>query len=341
METGRAAVDVMVNGRGPFRLLVETGSPVTILTEPAARHLGLARSPHDSTAMTGMVRLDSIRIGAARLDGLNALVFDRLPGPADGLLGLNGFQDLLVTLDYPARTLRLASGSLSPTDGREILEVTRAGPFWAVELDFGGRRVSAILDTEASMAFAVTPALAESLSFAAAPVVVGRALGPSIGDVERRAARLTGDVRVGSAVLERPIVDVLALPPMLRPPVLLGTQALQHFAVTLDQRQRLVRLESKAVGPVAPPPPLRSFGLSAPHAEDGLRRIYHVLPGSPADREGGRVGDEIVSADGRSAGELSEAELAGLGHLGRPVRFRLRRDGVEREVTLASFVQVD
>jgi len=35
MASGRPVVEAMVNGRGPLRLLVETGSPITILT-PAA-----------------------------------------------------------------------------------------------------------------------------------------------------------------------------------------------------------------------------------------------------------------------------------------------------------------
>ena len=92
--------------------------------------------------------------------------------------------------------------------------------------------------------------------------------------------------------------------------------------------------------PVPAPPPLRGFGFSAPHAEDGVRRIAHVMPGSPADNEGVRAGDEVVIADGRPAVGLSEAEFTGLADLDRPVRFRLRRESAEREVTLAPVLQV-
>jgi regulator of sigma E protease len=80
--------------------------------------------------------------------------------------------------------------------------------------------------------------------------------------------------------------------------------------------------------------------LSAPHAEDGVRRVAHVLPGSPAETEGVKPGDEVVAADGRRAVELSEAEFIALANLDRPVRFRLRRGGAEREVTLAPVLQV-
>ncbi len=259
----------------------------------------------------------------------------------DGLLGLNAFADLLVTLDYPAATLRLANGSLPEADGREVLRLTRAGPFWSVELDLAGRQVPAILDTQASSAFAVTPAVAESLPFADPPAVVGRARGPSIGDVERRVARLAGDVKLGGAVLERPLVDLIALPPMLTTPVLIGSRALRHFAVTLDQGRGLVRFAPSTPGAIPAPPALRGFGMSAPHAHDGVRRVSHVLPGSPAAGEGVQAGDELILADGRPAVSLSEPELADLANLDRPVRFRLRRDGVEREVTLTAVVQVE
>ena len=339
MGSGRPAVEAMVNGRGPFRFLVETGSAATILTGQAARRLGLVRDT--SSANHRMIRIDSLRIGAAKLAGVNVLLVERLPGLVDGLIGLNAFADLLVTLDYPASRLRLESGRLPEADGRYIVRATRAGPFWAVDLDLAGRRVPAILDTQASSAFAVTPALADSLGFAGAPVVVGRARGPSIGDVERRSARLAGDVRVGSAVLERPLVDIIALPPMLATPALIGSKALRHFAITLDQRQGLLRLARATPGPVAAPPPLRSFGMMAPHDQDGVRRVAHVLPDSPADRAQVRAGDELVWADGRRAVDLTEAELATLADRDRPVWFLLRRDGAEREVALMPVVQVE
>ena len=337
MESGRPVVKAMVNGRGPLNLLVETGSPVTILTLPGARKAGLV--PDSGGANRRLVRLDSVAVGEARLTGFNAVVFDRLPGPVDGLLGLNAFADLLLTLDYPAGTLHLVDDSLPPADGCEILRATRAGPFWSIELDVAGRRMPAILDTQASSAFAVMPEAAESLPFAAPPAVVGRARGPSLGDVERRVGRLAGAIVVGATEFEQPLLDIIALPPMLAHPMLIGTRALQQFAFSLDQRNGRVRL-ARSVGPVPAPPPLRGFGFTAPHAEDGARRIAHVLPGSPAAQEGVKAGDEVVMADGRRAVELSEAGFTGLADQDRPVRFRLRRGGAEWEVTLAPVVQV-
>ena len=127
---------------------------------------------------------------------------------------------------------------------------------------------------------------------------------------------------------------------MLAHPVLMGTKALHQLAFSLDQRQGRVRLARRTPGPVPAPPSLRGFGLSAPHAEDGVRRIAHVLPGSPADKGGVKAGDEVVAADGGPAGELTEAQFTALADLGRPVRFRLRRAGAEREVSLAPVVQV-
>jgi hypothetical protein len=337
MSSGRPVVEAMVNGRGPLRLLVETGSPITILTMPAARRIGLAP---DSGMNRRLIRLDSVAIGAARLTGFNAAVFDRLPGPVDGLLGLNAFADLLLTLDYPAGKLLLSRDSLPGADGHEVLRASRTGPFWSVELDLGGRRRLAILDTQASSGFAVTPAMADSLSFASPPAVVGRARGPSVGDVERRVGRLDGDVILGRTRFQRPFFDIIPMPPMLAYPVLIGTRVLQQFAFSLDQRQGLVRLARSAAGPVPAPPPLRGFGFSAPHAEDGARRIAHVLPGSPADSGGVKAGDEVVVADGKPAADLSEADFAALPDRDRPVRFRLRRERAEREVTLAPVVQV-
>ncbi len=98
----------------------------------------------------------------------------------------------------------------------------------------------------------------------------------------------------------------------LTTPVLIGSRALHHLAVTLDQRQGLVRFARSRSGAIPAPPTLRGFGMSAPHAHDGVRRVSHVLPGSPADQEHVQAGDELILADGGPAVSLTEVELADL-----------------------------
>lgn len=119
---GEAAlvVPVLVNGEGPFRMVLDTGATLTCVTEPVAEALALpsARGVAGFGAGVGgsghlrIVRVDSLRLGRARLDGLQACVLDlsHLAGvgvTVDGLLGLNALRPFTLTLDFGRNVLRL------------------------------------------------------------------------------------------------------------------------------------------------------------------------------------------------------------------------------------------
>jgi len=86
---GRAIVAVTLNGRGPFRLAVETGSPDVLLSSAVVADLALP-------PVTGLprFRLDSLRVGDALVRGLEVGRNDAFARMGvDGVLGLD---DLLL-----------------------------------------------------------------------------------------------------------------------------------------------------------------------------------------------------------------------------------------------------
>ncbi len=113
-------VPVLLNGDRPARFLVDTGSSVTILGPALAAGLGLAPTrggpsvelqtlAGHTTAPT--VRISSIRVGAAELRNVTAVVHD--PGPdLDGILGNSFLGRYRVTLDADRHLLHLRRPSL-------------------------------------------------------------------------------------------------------------------------------------------------------------------------------------------------------------------------------------
>ena len=88
VREGRAVVAVMLQGRGPYRLAVETGSPNTLLSPAVLRDLGL--SPMPATGGGGeepAFRLDSLAIGAIVVHALAVGSFDLDQLDVDGVLG--------------------------------------------------------------------------------------------------------------------------------------------------------------------------------------------------------------------------------------------------------------
>ena len=243
---GRAVVAVALNGRGPYRMAVETGSPDVLLSSAVVADLVLPPTPG-----AGRFRLDSLRMGEAlvrHLDIGRDDAFARLG--VDGVLGLDAFRELLLTLDYPGQRMRLSRGSLPTPDGREVLHAIRVGPFVGVELRVGDVREVGVIDTQGGVGFQALPEVATRFAFADSLRVVGRAIVGGTEPVEVRVGRLAGDLRLGSHRFERPRIAVHPLPPDIPSRMTIGTLVLRRFILTLDQRAMAVRLVRSDSGPM-------------------------------------------------------------------------------------------
>jgi hypothetical protein len=331
----RPVVEVTVDGHGPYRFIVETGAAFTAITPRVAAAAGLVPADTADPAVT----VNALGVGAARLRDFRVAVLDA-PAPAvDGVLGLNAYRDLLLTVDYAAGVVRLERGALQPPNGRDRLALLPADDLWEFEIAVNGRRSRAVLDTQGSGAFNVTPGAARGVRFAAPPVATGTVQGPGIGLQTIHSARLAGDVRVGDVVFRRPLVGLVPMPPGYPEHWNVGGPALSQFALTRDQRGRVVQLARPGRTPVGAPPPLRSAGFRAP-ARGGRRVVTEVTPGGHAAARGLRVGDEIVAVDGEPAAavaaEVWAARLVSAGSI--PVR--LRRGEQELHLVLEPAVVV-
>jgi hypothetical protein len=55
----------------------------------------------------------------------------------DGVLGLDAYENYLLTVDYLGARLSLSSDTLPEPDASEVLRAVRIGPFLGVELEVG------------------------------------------------------------------------------------------------------------------------------------------------------------------------------------------------------------
>lgn len=334
----RPAVEVWVNGKGPLVFNVEATGGATELSVSAAERLGIPLR-REGTNLP-VVELDSLRVGGATLTGITAVGAETLPPDLDGILGLGTLAELLVTFDTGSGTLTLAEGSLPAANGRDLLPLVSAGPFWnvgrlvGVQVDAGGTRGVAVLNLQSPSGVTAPPSVAAGASFAAPPVAAGRVTGPVLGTVERRLGRLAGDLRVGAYTFQRPLVNVVPLPPQVPQSWALGAAALRGFAITFDQKNGVVRLARTDTAPIPAPPSVRDFGFDVGGPGMSASTVARVAPGSPAERAGVQAGDELVSADGRAAAQLDGAAWRTLLARSDAVTFRFRRGTAERELSI-------
>jgi aspartyl protease len=109
----RMTVAALINGKGPFRFLVDTGADRSVLAADVAQQLGLlggedvvvqgiSRSIPASTAL-----LHSIKVGSIELSDIAVPVLSREWLGADGYLGLDILDRRRVTFDFRYQTLTI------------------------------------------------------------------------------------------------------------------------------------------------------------------------------------------------------------------------------------------
>jgi len=233
-------VEIMINGRGPYRFGIETGAGFIGVNPGFADSLGLPRAGGSDDIPE--FRVDSIALGAATF---RDVLVAPLPGPARGVAGVLGlpfFRNILLTIDYPGQRVLFSRDTLPDPDGATVLALSRAGPFWAMPITMADHALVGVLDTRSTGVLGVTPEVAATLPFADSTRVIGRAGGAAIPVTTLRAGRLDGDVVIGAFRFPRPEVTIRALPPGFPTGPLIGAVVLQNFVVSLDQRHGRLRL---------------------------------------------------------------------------------------------------
>ena len=280
LSKGHVIVEVRLNGKGPYRMFLDTGAGTTVLDDDLARELGLAvldttrlGDPVDPQAIRAdVVELDSITVGTARFEGVRAVAWDRstlrshMPGAPRGVLGVGVFHDVVVALDYPKAQVRMRRDMLPEPDGRRILDYTSPMGIPVVPVRVGDRVYQAHLDSGSPGGFNLPLAQKDSVRLAGELKEVGRGRTANT-ELVIWGGQLADTMRIGSHEFPQAMVQFNDRLPEAN----LGGRVLREFVVTLDQKNRRVRFDR--TGRPAPPPAHAPAAAPAPGAP---------VPGAPA-----------------------------------------------------------
>src|SRR6266849_1768778 len=100
LETKHIAVKIMVNGKGPYRVIFDTGAPVLLLNNKVAKESGVldknARAPLFSLfGAAGEAKIKTLEIGDLKATDVPAIIMDhpalelvsKFLGPIEGIVG--------------------------------------------------------------------------------------------------------------------------------------------------------------------------------------------------------------------------------------------------------------
>lgn len=249
LATHLPAIDVMVNGKGPFRFAIDTGGSGSARVDSAfAAAMGMKvvgevwggdPSGRNRRRMD-VVAIDSLEIGGARFAVLHASTRSsneagRMHG-VDGILGFGLFAGYTVTFDYPGGRLRLEPTPLPPADGKRILDYTDDDGIPSIHMKVDSLDVVAHVDAGSMGGFILPERLLPRLPLSRAPEVIGRARTVS-NTFEIKGAPLRGSLRIGDIEFANPNLEFQPIMPGAN----VGSRILKDFRLSFDTKNKRIR----------------------------------------------------------------------------------------------------
>ena len=158
LKSKHIAIKIKINGHGPYRVIFDTGAPVSLINTRTARASGMVAKNAQASFFTlfnsmGPVPIKDLRIGGLDVDGSLAIVMDhptldlisRILGPIEGLVGYPFWSRFKLTIDYQTQRMTFTPSGYKPDDPLEaianamsdgpIVKVLRPAAQWGLVLD--------------------------------------------------------------------------------------------------------------------------------------------------------------------------------------------------------------
>ena len=129
LKSRHMAIQVKINGKGPYRVVFDTGAPVTLLNNKVAKASGVMSKNFKPPLFApfgsmGEFKIQELDVGGVKAKNVPTMVMDHptvtamanVLGPLEGIVGLSFFGRYRVTIDYQKRELTLVPTEFRPPD---------------------------------------------------------------------------------------------------------------------------------------------------------------------------------------------------------------------------------
>ena len=158
-KIGRVWVPVLINGKGPFRLVLDSGATRSAVIPSVARELGIPLDLSPPVILRGVtgsavvqtIQVDSLSVGDLLIAPSTLPIVADAFGGAQGLLGMDGMNDKRIYIDFRNDFINVSySRNLRAAYGFEALPFLKTNmQLLMVNARVGSVPVKAIVDTGA------------------------------------------------------------------------------------------------------------------------------------------------------------------------------------------------
>ncbi|MBL8822499.1 MAG: aspartyl protease family protein [Planctomycetia bacterium] len=129
------AVKIKINGKGPYRVIFDTGAPISLISNKVAQESGLIKQKAGSKTfmgMNGMIKIPDLQVGEVKAKDIQVIVMDHptvnaigeVVGPVEGIIGYPFFAKFRTTVNYQNKTLTMQPSGFDPGDVMASLMTT-------------------------------------------------------------------------------------------------------------------------------------------------------------------------------------------------------------------------
>ena len=151
--------EIMIDGKGPFNVAIDTGATQTVLSEKLVNQIGL--QPITSTVVFGIggagkvdtkiYKVKELSVGETKVTNVPVGTFNDplISQIADGILASSIFSDFIMTVNYPASQLELVRKRPPAAPGTETIPVWYFSNLLLMPMEVNGKHGNFIVDTGA------------------------------------------------------------------------------------------------------------------------------------------------------------------------------------------------
>ena len=264
-QIGRIWAPVFINGRGPFRLVLDTGASHSAVTAVVAMALGIPLNQSPPVMMRGVtgsatvptIQVDTLSVGDVAVDSpLLPIVPDALGG-AEGILGSEGLANKRIFIDFHHDKITITYSHDERTGHGFVRIPFRSirGQLIVVDATVGSVHCKAIIDTGgqttiANLALRNALARTNQSGRGKPDEIVGATLAVEDGEIIATPAIQLGDIRMNDPGVTFADLYIFKQWKLIdQPAILIGMDALGVLdTLIIDYHEHELQLRTRRIG---------------------------------------------------------------------------------------------
>jgi hypothetical protein len=139
IKTQHMVINVKINGKGPYRLIFDTGAPDSLVSNKVYKETGLVAKGGGLPIFgaRGQTTIKEIEIGELKAEKISATVIDHptvkaisafADGPIEGIIGFTFYAKYTMSIDYEKKLMTFEPNTYKPSNMMDVLTVRLSAP---------------------------------------------------------------------------------------------------------------------------------------------------------------------------------------------------------------------